>query len=333
MNSSANLTALKALSTRVIADGVIGNAMMIVMATWGICMSTSQVVTIFSWKPLRDMQQTLTINAAVADGLKALAYGSAAFKRLCLAGLGMDELIYQSKCMIWIWPVAFGTIYGLSSVLMLSLERLAVVATPIWYWKNKRKFSWVLTLISCVGSALSAMALFIGASSELIFLSCNLLSSTTIGYYVFLVHFQDATTGGIILVNCITGIMLIRRWRAAKKAKADMNEFKKRVQLNAIKAVFSVVALCLVSFFAGMILMALIQDFDTIKKAFYGPFWGCLQMMRGMFDFGLWLLFSKKYRQGFKAVFLKGQCWKNNQVSPVQIGMAANNRIVHGATG
>lgn len=319
MNNTTNLEILKASSRIIIANGTVGNSMILAMGILGLLVSSCQVILTFLWKPLRDKQQILVVNAVLADALKAISFGVIGAKRLFLAFTESDEVITQYDCMFWILTVAFTSLYGLLSVLTLSVERLAVIATPIWYKNNKPKILWTLAIASFLLSAIASGFLFLGASSELLFLSCNLLSSTTAEYYSFLLYFQDVTTGFIVLVNCATCFMLTRRWRAAKKAKRDMNVFKKEVQFNAIKAVFSVVVLCLVSFFAATVFMAVIQTFDPVLRAYYGPFWGCFQLARGVFDFILWLLCSNVYRNGFIEVFAKRTCLRAASVQPISL--------------
>lgn len=296
--NNATLRDFCTVSAEIVAAHAVGNAISTFFSLVTFACSSLQMAPMLLWKPLRQKRHVLLVGVALSDALKSVTFGIVAAKRVWLASLGKDDVTDQLTCMQWLFGMHFSIGFSMNIVLALSMERMLAIAAPLWY-RCKKTMAQAVMLTMSIGIALLCTgASLVKAEKTKIQLTCTSVTSSNPNFYHVAIWYQYVCIGGICGTSVITAALMLRRWRAARVARANMKRFKKDVDLQALKLVFALVGVCLISFFAAASVMLIIEKMDSVQKAYYGPFIGCLGLLRGLCDFGVYVALHKQFRKG-----------------------------------
>lgn len=330
--SSNDTNPIFATSIRILTAQRVSSIVWVILCAIGLFMGSLQIITTLLWKPLRKMEQSLILAIAIGDVVKAIGYGIVATKRLYLTAINSNEVSSQRTCVIWLLGIPAPTHFVSVLLVMVSTDRVLALVVPVWYKNRKLAFKVFLIGISAFAGIASGCCSFIGSSADIIQPVCAYGTSPTERYRTYATWFENSMALLTLSLNLISCLAVIIRWRMAIKSKKDMKAFKKNIQLNALKTLLAVVALFLISSAMGTLWLTFINvlNWDDVMRMSYTPLGGCFGLIRGVFDFPLYLLMVREYRRGFTAIFLRGKCGSQiaagSSVAPMNSRQVQKNR-------
>lgn len=312
-NASTNITSVFAISKTVLKAQEFSNIAWTVLCVLGFAAGTLQIITTIFWKPLRKVEQILVFVIAIFDWLKSIGFGYVVGRRLYETSIGSDDVSTQQKCLTWLVFMVAPNHIVYALMVAISAERLLGLAAPVWYQCQRLKFRLYLIGSCILIGSLTSSGMFIGASPTLLLPACAFASSPLATYRTFAQAYENGATCVTLLLNLISCGILAVRWRNAVKAKRDMKEFRKTVQYSALKVLTVLVTVFLLSTATAALWAVVINSpgWDDAMRMSYGPLGGCFLLLRGVIDFPCYVIMTKEYRNGFKAVILKHLCGGN----------------------
>lgn len=285
---------------------------------FGVVCNVLVIITIVKSKDLQSSSHLLITSLSFADALYAFTYCWTGLKRYVLYLSSMLDEISQLKCLLQCLPLSMLSIVTHNLTLMLSVDRLILIARPMYYRKLYPKR--YIVIINCVSWSIGTfivMFIFYDNDYQKILLVCTSATSFSLMFHQVSSYFANIIELVTVFICAIALIILFLKKRMNKKLLLLENETEQRRSVKT-RASFTITALLSINILIwinGLINSFIVSHFDPGYVVRIGPYMGVVAVFSTSAPFIIYLIMSKNFRSAFVKIF----CKKTTTVSPTEL--------------